>query len=213
MIIIKKQIKNIDTKEFIKRNKQLLLILTLIVLIIIGIGYYLYTNYEDKNYEYWESDNDRESKLSNQTKKDVKEEIIIHITGQINKPGIVTLSEGDRVIDAINKAEGQTKEADLSKTNLAKVLEDGEKIYIPSTKDEEEQLTTTVQTSKTIKVNINTASETELEQIPGIGASTAARIVNYRKEKGKFKTIEGIKNVSGIGEAKFNSIKSYIYVK
>ena len=64
--------------------------------------------------------------------------------------------------------------------------------------------------NKTQKVNINTASQTELETLPGIGTSTALKIIEYRKEKGKFKNIEDIKNVKGIGENKYNKIKDLI---
>ena len=67
--------------------------------------------------------------------------------------------------------------------------------------------------TQTLKININTASVDDFSKIPGIGSSIASRIVEYRKENGKFSTVEDIKNVSGIGDAKFNNIKNYIYVK
>lgn len=94
------------------------------------------------------------------------------------------------------------------------------KIHIPSVNDkEEEEYISSNETNKsqnskeTLKVNINTATSEELEKLPGIGQAMASRIVTYRKENGKFSKIEDIKNVSGIGDAKFNNIKSYIYVK
>lgn len=145
---------------------------------------------------------------------------MVHVTGQVTCQGIVKLEEGSRIIDAIEAAGGATNEADLSKVNLAYVLEDGVKIYIPSVNDTEEKYvssgedTTTSSSSKeTLKVNINTATSEELEKLPGIGSSIAAKIIAYRKENGKFSKIEDIKNVSGIGDAKFNNIKNYIYVK
>ena len=66
--------------------------------------------------------------------------------------------------------------------------------------------------AKTSKININSATQTELETLPGIGPSTALKIINYRKEKGKFNKIEDIKNVNGIGESKFNKIKEFIKI-
>ena len=71
----------------------------------------------------------------------------------------------------------------------------------------------TISSSKTTKININKATQTELETIPGIGPSTALKIIDYREENGKFNSIEDIKNVSGIGDAKYEKMKDYITVK
>lgn len=143
----------------------------------------------------------------------------MHITGQVVNQGVVKVEEGERVIDAIEAAGGATPEANLSKINLAYLLEDGMKIYIPSVNDVEEieyvtnSSGTLESESKDVKVNINTATSEELQNLPGIGESIANRIIAYRKENGKFSKIEDLKNVSGIGDAKFNNIKSYIFVK
>lgn len=94
------------------------------------------------------------------------------------------------------------------------------KIYIPSKNEEEEQYILNNDTisemqnkKELLKVNINTATNQELQKLPGIGESMASKIIAYRKEKGKFTKIEDIKNVSGIGEVKYNNIKKYIYIK
>ncbi len=130
---------------------------------------------------------------------------------------------------------GVKEEADTEDINLAYRLEDGMKIHIPTkqekrnsntinsvedTKEKTENYVTTssganVKEEKKdiFKVNINTATQTQLETLPGIGASTATKILTYRKEKGKFKKIEDIKEVTGIGEAKFEKIKDSITVK
>lgn len=130
---------------------------------------------------------------------------------------------------------GVKEEAYTEDINLAYRLEDGMKIHIPTkqekqnsntvnsvedTKQEVENYVTTSsgtavkeEKKETSKVNINTATQTQLETLPGIGPSTATKILTYRKEKGKFKKIEDIKEVSGIGEAKFEKIKDSITVK
>jgi len=154
--------------------------------------------------------------------------IVIHVIGEVKKPGVIKLKEGSRIIDAINKCGGQTEEADLSKINLAYVLDDGSQVYIPRVKDDM-QNTTIMKTEagnnvivsnvtqgddeKSVKVNLNTATLEKLMTLPGVGESTAQKIIEYRNKNKKFKTVDEIKNVSGIGEAKFNSLKDYIYVK
>jgi len=154
--------------------------------------------------------------------------IVVHVIGEVKKPGVIKLKEGSRIIDAINKCGGQTEEADLSKINLAYVLDDGSQIYIPRVK-EDIQNTTIMKTEagnnvivnnvtqgdneKNIKVNLNTATLEKLMTLPGVGESTAQKILEYRNKNKKFKSIDELKNVSGIGEAKLNTLKEYIYVK
>ncbi len=111
--------------------------------------------------------------------------------------------------------------ADLSKVNLAYELNDGEKIYIPNVNDEIEEyisigngegiLENSERTNKAI--NINNATIEELSELPGVGESLAKRIFDYREENGKFKSIDDLKNVSGIGDKKFENLKEYIVVK
>ena len=151
--------------------------------------------------------------------------IYIHIVGEVRNQGVVTLNKGQRIMDAIEKAGGVTEEADLSKVNLAFVLSDGQKVKIPSVNDEagsgEEFVTAgggynVVQGgsggSVGVKVNINNASQTELETISGVGPSLAAKIINYREKNGKFRSIEELKNISGIGDSKFEGMKDFVEI-
>ena len=154
--------------------------------------------------------------------------IVVHITGEVKNKGILILSEGARIADAIEKAGGETKEADLDEVNLAYILQDGQKIYIPNKKDKENQenkvyitkesgnnvIIENGEESKKMneKININTASQAELEELPGIGEAIANRIIEYREENGKFNKIEDLLNVKGIGDAKFADIKEYVIV-
>ena len=199
-----------------KNYKQILIICGLIVVIIVCTVIYFYQN-KNEDYSYLEMSND-----ISQTNiiEEVKAQIVVHITGQVVNPGVVKVEEGARIIDAIEASGGATLDANLSKINLAYVLEDGMKIYVPNINEVEEIEYVTSSSgnedktaNKTIKVNINTATSEELQSLPGIGESIANRIITYRKENGKFSKIEDLTNVSGIGEAKFNNIKSYLYVK
>lgn len=213
-ILKKEKIQYIKGGFNIKNYKQILIICGLIGAIIVGICIYFYQNkYED--YSYLEVTN--EEVISENIIEEEKKEIVVHITGQVVNEGIVKLEEGSRIIDAIEAAGGATFEANLSKINLAYILEDGMKLYVPSLNDKEEEeyisSEKTKNSKETLKVNINTATSEELQSLPGIGEAMASRIITYRKENGKFKKIEDLKEVSGIGEAKFNNIKSYIYIK
>lgn len=167
-------------------------------------------NYEENNYEEYFAEEE------NIIKEEAKKVIVVHIIGEINKPGIVELEEGARVIDAIKKAGGTTEKADLAQINLAYILKDGQKIYIPNTEDNDKKIeynTANIENNiKEEKININTADEDELQRLPGVGASTAAKIIKYREENGSFRKIEDIQNVKGIGEAKYNDLKEQIEV-
>lgn len=196
--------------------------------IILIIGYYIYTiSSNQPNYEELETIGET---VNNQIQEEQEEIIVVHIAGEINKPGIVRIKEGARIADIIEKAEGLTQEADITNINLAYIVEDGQKIIIPNKQDKKEQDSEYIQTESgdtnlqdTLKqqekgeklsmININKASQKELEQLPGIGPSTALKIIEYRKENGNFNSVEDIKNVPGIGDAKFDNIKDNISVK
>ena len=178
-----------------------------------------------------------ENEAKEQKKVDITNKIMVYITGEVKNPGIYELEENSRIKDVIEKAGGLKETADITDINLATILQDEDKITIP-TKDkkmeekqnteriqsnkqskttEKSQNTTSISTNTTgknqnTKVNINTATQTELETLPGIGPSTASKIVSYRKENGKFKSIEEIKKVNGIGESKYKKIKELIKV-
>lgn len=139
----------------------------------------------------------------------------MHITGAINNPGVVVLEEGSRIVDALEAAGGETDEADVNRLNLAYVLEDGEKLYIPSKNEEEQKYITQGKDNMSegqSKININSAQIEELITLPGVGEATANKIIEYRKENGKFQKIEDLKNVPGIGDSKFENIKMLIKV-
>lgn len=205
-----------------KNIKQKLVLIAAILLIAVGIFYnFLKEDKEEISYENIIVQ-DVENVVSNEEIVEEKEYIKIHIAGQVKIPGIIELEYGARISDAIEKAGGLTEFASLKNVNLAYKLEDGQKLYIPSTEEDVESVlmenreniikeSNVSGSSKTI--NINKANESELEEIPGVGPSMASKIVNYRKENGEFKNIEDLKNISGIGEKKFDAMREYISVK
>ena len=202
-----------------ENKKKILIIIGVVMAVIASSVYYFVNNYNEQ--EFFPEENIEDFANEEISKEDEKEsleeeKIIVHVAGEVTKPGVISLKEGARVIDAINEAGGATQNADLSKINLAYVLSDAEKVYIPSVneKDNNDTLGTSGYVGEQkVMVNINTANESELQKVPGIGQTIASRIVEYRKKNGKFKTIEDIQNVSGIGTSKFSKIREYICVK
>ncbi|HEY6016121.1 MAG TPA: ComEA family DNA-binding protein, partial [Gaiellaceae bacterium] len=125
--------------------------------------------------------------------------IIIHITGAVPRPGVYALPQGARVQDGISAAGGFLAEAEKSGINLARPLEDGEQLDIPFVDGFSPVIPTPVETfiPSSDLININTASVDELDTLPGIGPTTALKIVEYRDTNGPFLNIEDIVNVSG----------------
>ena len=221
------------------KKKLIILIILIIGIIIAFIIYTISTNtYNEISLDSLVSDNENIAEnINNEINKqsenqlvneiDETEEIIVHIAGEVKKEGIVYLKQGSRIIDAIKEAGGETKEADLSQINLAYELQDGQKVYIPNKNEKiteyitassgnnvivEENKNSESTEGKENKVNINTANQSELDSLPGIGPSIAQRIIEYREENGNFQKIEDLQNVKGIGDAKFSNIKDNVTV-
>lgn len=201
-------------------------IAAMLVITIITIGLYISKQTNEDEYIYYENIETENQEAVGEEGTDYagdQEMITVHITGEVNYSGVVVLKAGDRVVDAIEAAGGETAEADLNKLNLAYILNDGEKIYIPNknqTSENEEYITsgigegiTNANNGATSKININSATAEELTQLPGVGEATANKIISYRQENGKFQNIEDLKNVPGIGNSKFENIKELISVK
>ena len=211
-------------------KKQKFIFCIILLIMILFIVYYIYSTLYQNNFTISSDNEDTvlnseeliENNLSSESELEESSEgtIIVYICGAVKESKVISLKEDSRIADAIEVVGGLTKDADLTNINLAYILEDGEKIYIPKKGEEIENTSSVTSTSsnastssKSTKININKATQTELETIPGVGPSTALKIINYRTENGKFSTIEDIKNVSGIGDAKFESMKDYICVK
>ena len=138
---------------------------------------------------------------------------MVHISGAVNKPGILRLDSNKRVVDALDLAGGARDDADLDKINLAAKLHDEEKIYIPKVGEVQSNISSLASSpsssASSSKININSADLNELTKIPGVGEKTAQKILDYRANN-SFSSIEDIKNVPGIGDKKFESMKDYI---
>lgn len=150
-----------------------------------------------------------------------KKHITVFVSGEVNKPGVVTIENDKRLSDAVNEVGGTTENADLNKINLAIKLKDESHYIIPKVGEDLESYenidlensVTSNSNNKNNLININTATIQELDNLPGVGEATANKIINYREEKGRFNSIEEIKNVNGIGEKKYDEIKALINIE
>ena len=165
-------------------------------------------DYEINNIEYKNKENT------------ISKNVTIYVSGEVNNPGIVTIESDKRLYDAVEKLGGFTENADLNKVNLAIKLNDEEHYIIPKIGEENiisQDISVnnidTIKNEQTSKININTATIEELDNLPGVGEATANKILNYREENGMFKSIEEIKNVNGIGEKKYIDIKDKICIE
>lgn len=152
-----------------------------------------------------------------------KAPIEVHVIGAVVRPGVYSFPEGSRVQDAVTAAGGLLAEANPDAINLAAKLEDGEQLDVPyksgsapgpsSSAPFQVVPTQAPPAPNTDLININTATLEELDSLPGIGPTTAQKIIDYRAQHGPFQRIEEIMNVSGIGPATFDRIKDLITVE
>ena len=172
--------------------------------------------------EYAEGENSKDSGSSTEVKQEEVVSVFVHVCGEVVSPGVYEIGSDKRIIDLIELAGGFTDKASEDYVNLAEVVKDQTKIYIPSVdevkdmqpdKDVTDINNDSVNTSKDgDKININKADESELTSLTGIGASRAKNIISYREEHGAFSRIEDIMNVTGIKEGLFDKIKDRITV-
>lgn len=196
------------------------------IVVLAGFGYYKSNsdNLNDNQIQAFVDTKSRESvnKQSENNTQNAEDNStkMCQIDGCVNKPGVYPFKKEDRIKDIVEIAGGFTKDADKKSVNLAMKLKDEMKIYIPSKSEtskaqnndtENSQIVTIKDSNSGNLVNINTADSNKLQTLPGIGPSKAKKIIEFR-EKNQFKKIEEIKNVDGIGDKTFESLKSLITI-
>ena len=193
-------------------HRQRIAALILLVALLLG-GALLYFKRENQGY-------------AEEYRATAEEEFIyVHVCGAVAEPGVIKLKPGTRKYHALRQAGGALPEGDLNQVNLAEYVLDGEQIYVPR-KGEAPLKTARPKTASTTagsnvskaKVaqgpyDLNKATAAELENVPGIGPALAERIIRYRTEHGKFGSYEELQKVSGIGAAKLEKFREYLFVK
>ena len=196
------------------------------IIVLVGFGYYksnsdnLNNNQIQTLVDTKSTESINEKSENNTQNRENNSTTMCQIDGCVNKPGVYSFKKDDRIKDIVKLAGGFTQDADTKSVNLAMKLKDEMKVYIPSKTETSKAQNNDRQSSDivTIKdnnssslVNINTADSNKLQTLPGIGPSKAKKIIEFR-EKNQFKKIEEIKNVDGIGDKTFESLKSLITI-
>ena len=143
--------------------------------------------------------------------------IFVHVLGAVERPGLFELRDGARVMDAIAAAGGLAAEADPAGVNLARILSDGEQIYVPRLGEVPPGLPAAAAdpggaNAPAAKVNLNTATVADLDSLPRIGPTMAQRIIDFRTTNGRFASVDGLRDVTGIGDKTFEALKDLITV-
>lgn len=151
-------------------------------------------------------------------KEEEATELVVDVKGAVKKPGVYRLEAGARVEDAIERAGGPAKEADMNTVNLAQPLTDGMALVIPTEGEEQEvavidgAASATAGSGEAGPINLNTATQEQLESLNGIGPAKAEAILSHREEHGPFSSVDELVQVSGIGEKTLEQLRDQVTV-
>ncbi len=190
-------------------RKQQLIILVIAAVFLFTAGYKVARWYQGQSLE--------PVKVVSPVNYQTDREIVVHVSGEVEKPGVYRFNREMRVQDALERAVPLAR-ADVQSLNLAASLKDGQKIVVPVKQEAVQSLAAAepqkpATPNKPAKININRAGVGELESLPGLGPAMSRRIISYRESKGLFTSEEDLKNVQGIGDKMYEQIKDYITVK
>ena len=198
------------------------LLIIMFLLSLTSLGFSLYNTYYLSNQYSKETVTLPDNHLEESSKEETKElesipeeKYYVDIKGYVKKPGVYEVSKTSIVNDCLKLAGGLLKNADTTTINLSKPVSAAMVIYVPNNAAIPDNSNTSSDTSSAttnLKINLNTASKEELTKLSGIGEAKAQDIIDYRNTNGSFKTIEEIKNISGIGDALFAKIKDNITI-
>ncbi|HAP4787575.1 helix-hairpin-helix domain-containing protein [Enterococcus faecalis] len=214
-----------QTMDWLKQLPKKWLLLgsgaSIVILITLFVGIYLMVNKEPRvDTTMWEETSltTTAEVATDATKERAETMIYVDIKGAVKVPGIYQLKNQQRIWDALALAGGVSEEADTAQVNYAQKVKDQMIIYVPKKGEsvaqslETLQESTPAQQNQEEKINLNTATEAELQTISGIGAKKAQEIIRFRDEQGPFKTVEELKNVPGIGEKTVERLKDMLTV-
>ena len=218
-------------EDLIEKAKQYKITLGLGLLGVIAAGFILLqgrdqggtdvqqlTEQTSSSSSYMNEKSDKSNEISQAETEDRL--VTVDVKGAVKKPGVYQLQSNSRVHDALEKAGGLTDEADLKSVNQAQKLSDEAVVYVAKVGENAVDVTTSAPASatsgtgqaKSALVNLNTATEADFQTISGIGQKRAQDIIAYREANGRFKSVDELKNVSGIGAKTLEKLKEYVTV-
>lgn len=194
-----------------QQRQKIIFIVTLAILIVIGSFY----SFWQKNSVVESTSSGEALAKSTKVAEEKPTEIVVYISGAVNKPGVFKLSNHGRVVDLVTLAGGLSIEADPAKINMAQQLKDGMHVNVASKTPVQsggDVLGNSSRVKIGMKVNINTADKSELDTLPGVGPALADQIIEYRQANGSFNDLDGLKKVPGIGPSKFEKMKEKVTI-
>jgi competence protein ComEA len=144
----------------------------------------------------------------------VAQELYVHVAGAVARPGLYRVRVGSRVADVLDAAGGPTGDGDVHQLNLATKVDDGQRVYVPRVGEPPPAASDSGGGAGEAAgpLDLNTATQAQLEELPGVGPSTAKAILDYREKNGRFRAVEELLDVRGIGPAKFSEIEPLVKV-
>lgn len=205
------------------KEKQRYLFIVPIGIVILGGLFLLLTDRKTQTQspEEWTPTSMTDSTDRSEEEQDEASEWVVDVKGAVKKPGIYTIKESMRVWDAIELAGGLLEDADAAQVNFSKKLADQQMIYVPKLGEEAPQHAKEVADSSDAteagndaqQLDLNQATESELQTLTGIGQKKAQEIIRYREEHGRFQSVDELKNVSGIGEKTVENLREFLTVQ
>lgn len=195
---------------FYLSNWQIKVIVALVVIFLLGAGFLYYRS------QPCPATVQKVEVKEVRKKRAVPRKLVVHVCGAVTRPGVYEVEEGERVVEAIQAAGGPAPKADLNALNLASRVKDGQKIYVPQEGEKivaESNWTGGGEDCESVKINLNTATTSQLEELSGIGPVLAQRIFDFRTKKGGFTSIDQLQEVEGIGPKKFEGLKGEVAVE
>jgi len=201
---------------WIKKNMYIFIVIAAVVIFFIFIGKKERTTPLSASLISSELEEPIEAPLTEEAPVEQAQTAVVDVKGEVMKPGIYEIQEGDRIQDIIDRADGFTENADILQVNLAQIVQDEMVVLIPAVGQEEETAVSASagagEQTNNGKIKINTASSEELTQLPGIGPAKAEAIVAHRDNHGLFQTPEDLLEISGIGEKTLETLIEHIQV-